>query len=136
MVTRTLVPGLMLFLLLGAQTALPGLSSATDCCPCHIPCAPNCRCRANNTHCPICHEGRSDAFQRHAVKITPSSEFSATQDVALAALLTLPVVTSAVELVARGGGGNRTIGNFTSRLLSSAEFKLKAWCPEPLDKTI
>lgn len=135
MVTRTLVPGLMLILLLGAQAGLPGMATAYNCCPCWNPCMAGCFCRANGTHCPSCRSGNSDLFQQHAVAITPSSAFSTIQG-ELSALPTLPLLDQSSELLALTRKHNRTIGDFTSRLMAGAEFKIKSWCPGSLDKSV
>lgn len=135
MVTRTLVPGLMLILLLGAQASVPDLASA-DCCPCYLfpSCQGWCQCRGT-PGCSSCRSGRSDIFQQHAVAITPSSDFSPTQG-ALSALPTLPLVNPSGELLTLTRKWNRTIGDLTSRLMAGAEFSIKSWCPGSLDKSV
>jgi hypothetical protein len=135
MVIRTLVSGLMLILLLGAQASLPGQANASNCCPCSAPCGGNCFCRANGTHCPLCRSRGSDLFEQYAVAITPSSDFSPTQEV-LSALPSLPLVDQSGELLALTRKRNRTIGDFTSRLMAGAEFRIKSWCPGSLDKSV
>lgn len=132
MVTRTLVSGLMLILLLGAHTSLPGLASA-DCCPCNV-CKTGCTCRGTYP-CYSCRAGEADLFQRHALTIRPSSDFSATQ-ATLSVLPALPLVDRSRELIARATGETRTIGDLTSRLMAGAEFRIKSWCPGSLDKSV
>ena len=133
MVTRTFVPGLMLILLLGSQASLPGLASA-DCCPCYNSCAGWCQCRGT-PGCGSCRAGESDLFQRHAIAITPQSDFSATQR-ALSASPVLPTVDLSGEFVPLAKKENRRIGDATSRLLAGAEFRIKSWCPGSLDKSV
>lgn len=132
MVTRTLVPGLMLILVLGAQTGLPGLASAY-CCPCGG-CRAGCTC-PGTAPCYSCRAGESDPFQLHALAITPSSDFSTTQGT-LSVLPVLPLVDRSDELVALVKKGKRTIGDLTSRLMAGAEFRIKSWCPGSLDKSV
>jgi hypothetical protein len=135
MVIRTLVPGVMLMLLLGAQAGLPGLASAT-CCPCNLfpSCQGWCQCRGT-PGCSSCRSGKADIFQQHAVAITPSSDFSPTQE-ALSVPPSLPLVDQPGELLAQTRKRNRTIGDFTSRLMAGAEFRIKSWCPGSLDKSV
>jgi hypothetical protein len=133
MVTRTLVPGLMLMLLLSAQAGLPGLASAY-CCPCSNPCMNGCTCRGT-APCSSCRVEGGSLFQRHAAAIMPSSEFSPAQGT-LSALFALPIADLSGELVALARGGTRTIGDLTSRFMAGAEFRLKSWCPGSLDKRV
>jgi hypothetical protein len=135
MVTRTLVPTLMLILLLGAQAGIPSLANASDCCPCYVHCANWCKCRGTNAHCSSCRAGESDLFQQHVVAITPSSDYSATQQ-SLSILPALLLTDLSGELVALVKKGNRTIGDFTSRLMAGAEFRINSWCPGSLDKSV
>lgn len=132
MVTRTLVPGLMLILILGAHTSLPDLASAW-CCPCGG-CKAGCTCPGTSP-CFSCRGGESDPFQVHALAIRPSSDFSATQG-AVSVLTALPLADLSEELVAIAKKGNRRIGDFTSRLLAGAEYRIKSWCPGSLDKSV
>jgi hypothetical protein len=133
MVIRTLVPGAMLLLLFGAQTGFPSLASA-DCCPCYNSCAYWCQCRGT-PGCGSCRAGESDLFQGHAIAITPQSDFSATQG-APPAFPAHPTIDLSDELVAIAKKGNRRIGDFTSRLLAGAEYRIKSWCPGALDKSV
>ena len=132
MVTRTLVPGLMLILVLGAQASLPSMVSAW-CCPCGG-CKAGCTCPGTSP-CFSCRGGESDPFQLHALAIRPSSDFSAAPG-AVSVLPALSLADLSEELVAITKKGNRRIGDFTSRLLAGAEFRIKSWCPGSLDKSV
>ena len=132
MAIRTLVSGLMLMLVLGTHTILPGLASAA-CCPCNM-CRAGCTCPGTSP-CWSCRGGESDHFQLHALAIRPSSDFSSAEG-ALSVLPTLPLSDPSVTLVALTRGRNRTIGGFSSRLLAVAEFRIKSWCPGSLDKSV
>lgn len=134
MVTRTLISGLMLLLLLGVQaTFLPGTAPAANCCPCTKPCGGVCVCRGTVDHCPACRAGGDNLFQSHVQAIISASDFSS-GDEPLA--ITRPTTNLSYEIVALVREGNRRIGTLTSRLLSGAEFSIKAWCPGSLDKSV
>ena len=136
MVMRTLVPGVMLMLLFGAQAGFPRLAASQTCCPCYLhPTCPGwCSCRGADG-CSSCRSESVDIFQQHAVAITPSSDFSTTEG-AVSALPSLPLVDQPDELLALTRKRNRTIGDFTSRLIVGAEFRIKSWCPGSLDKSV
>jgi hypothetical protein len=133
MVTRIFAPGLMFILLLGVQaTFLPETARAATCCPCYNPCKLGCVCRGTVDHCPSCRAG-GDLFQAHVKAIISASDFSSGYE---PLAITLPTTGLSYGIVALVREGNRRIGNLTSRLLPSAEFSIKAWCPGPLDKSI
>ena len=135
MTIHKLFPGVMLMLLLGAQAGLPNLASAT-CCPCYYyPNCPGwCSCRSADG-CSSCRSGNAVIFGQHAVAITPSSDFSPTEET-ISALPSLPLVGRPDELLADTKKRNRTIGDFTSRLLAGAEYRINSWCPRSLDKSV
>lgn len=134
MVTRILIPGLMLILLLGSHvTFFPETARAATCCPCSKPCGGVCVCRGTVDHCPSCRTGEDNFFQAHVNPIISASDFSSRIE---PLAITLPATGLSYEIVARVSEAHRRNGDFTSRLLPSAEFKLKAWCPGPLDKSI
>ena len=132
MVTRTLVPGLMLLLLLGIQaTFLPGTAPAATCCPCSRPCGGTCICRGTVDHCPSCRGVGDIFFQAHLKAIISASDFNSDYE---PLAVTRPMNDLSYGIVALVKTGNRTIGDLTSRLLPSPEFRIKAWCPGALDK--
>jgi hypothetical protein len=132
--TLRLVPVLMLFTLLTGQSLLlPGQSNALTCCPCYNPCKIGCVCRGTQAHCPVCRAGSPDLFQVHAAPIIPASDFTSNSE---SLAITLPTTDLPNGIVALERERNRRIDNLTSRLLPSAEFRIKAWCPGPLDKSI
>ena len=134
MIIRIMVPGLMLILLLGIHaTFLPETARAANCCPCYNPCKLGCVCRGSSQHCPSCRAGGDNFLQAHVKAIISASDFSSGYE---PLAITLPTADLSDGIMALVKAGNRTIGNLTSRLLPSAEFRIKAWCPGPLDKNI
>ena len=134
MATRTLISGLVLLLLLGVQAIfLPGAARALNCCPCSKPCGGACVCRGSSQHCPSCRDGGDSFFQAHVKTIISASDFSLSYE---PLFITLPAANLSYGIVAHVKEGYRRIGNLTSRLLPSPEFRIKAWCPGTLDKSI
>ncbi len=134
MVTRIMVPGLMLILLLGVQaTLLQETARAATCCPCSYPCKTGCVCRGTVDHCPSCRAGGDNFFQAHVKAIISASDFNSYYE---PPVITRPTTDLPYGIVALTREGNRITGNLTSRLLPSAEFRIKAWCPGALDKSI
>ena len=108
MLIRSLVPGLMLILLLGAQSSIPSLANASDCCPCSNPCMAFCFCRANGTHCPSCRAGEPNLSQFNVEPITATSGFySDSEPLAIA----LPTSDLSGKPVALARGGYRAMGD-------------------------
>ncbi len=134
MVTRILVPGLMFILLLGSHaTFAPETARAATCCPCSKPCGGVCVCRGTVDHCPSCRGVGDSLFEAHVKAIVSASDFNSGFE---PLAITFPATDLSYEIVARVREGHRRSGSLTSRLLPSAEFKLKTWCPGPLDKSI
>jgi hypothetical protein len=129
-----LVPTFMLFMLLSGQVLfLPGQANAMNCCPCSNPCKAGCQCRAAGTHCSLCRAGDSGFFHAQAEVSTPASSFNAAYE---PPSFTLPTTDLSDGILPLVRGGNRTIGDLTIRLLASAEFRIKSWCPESIDKSV
>lgn len=127
-------PIFMFFTLLTGQSlALPGQVNATDCCSCSNPYGNNCKWRGSTLHCPECLAGDSGFFQAYVPTSNTASGFNAVYE---PLSFTLPTNDLSYGMVALVREGNRRIGNLTSRLLAGAEFRLKAWCPGALDKSI
>ena len=134
MVIRILVSGLMLMLLLGLQAAfLPETARAATCCPCSYPCKTGCICRGTVDHCPSCRGGEDSFFQTHVKAIISASDFSSSYELPTIALRTPDLSDGIVALVREG---NRSKSTLTSRLLPGPEFRIMAWCPGTLDKSI
>lgn len=133
MATRTVVSSLMLMLVLGAQAGLPSPAGAA-CCPCSNPCMYGCTCRGT-APCSSCRAEGGNLFQRHAVAIMPSPEFSPSHE-ALSALPTILIADLSDELVSLARGEKRLIGDLTSRFMAGTAFRIKSWCSGSLDKRV
>ena len=129
-----LFPAFMFFTIFAGQSLfLHGLANAANCCPCYNPCKTGCACRGSSLHCPVCRAESPDPFQVHVVPIIPASDFTSNSETRAFAL---PTTDLSDGIVAHVKEGYRRIGNLTSRLLPSPEFRIKAWCPGTLDKSI